>query len=45
MNQFIESLRRLYIIEKIDDKKLDELLSSKKITKQEYDYIISLKNE
>ena len=44
MNQFIESMRRLYIIEKIDDKKLDELLASKKITKQEYDYIISANN-
>lgn len=43
MNQFIESLRRLYEHEKIDDKKLNELLVNKKINKQEYDYIISVK--
>ena len=45
MNQFIESLCRLYKFNKIDDKKLNELLSSKKITKQEYDYVISAKND
>ena len=33
MNQFIESLRRLYENEKIDDKKLNELLVNKKINK------------
>lgn len=44
MNQFIESLSRLYKENKIDDKKLKELLSNKKISKQEYDYIISVKN-
>lgn len=43
MNQFIESLARLYKADKIDNKKLDELLTSKKINKQEYDYIISVK--
>ena len=43
MNQFIDSLRRLYENEKIDDKKLNELLVNKKINKQEYDYIISVK--
>ena len=43
MNQFIESLARLYKTDKIDNKKLDELLTSKKINKQEYDYIISVK--
>lgn len=43
MNQFIESLRRLYVVNKIDDKKLNELLVNKKINKQEYDYIISVK--
>ena len=41
MNQFTESLARLYKDKKIPDKKLKELLNSKKITKQEYDYIIS----
>ena len=44
MNQFIQSLARLFKDNKIDDKKLNELLSSKKINKQEYDYIISVKN-
>ena len=43
MNQFVESLARLYKEEKINKVKLDELLSSKKINKQEYDYIISVK--
>lgn len=43
MNQFVESLARLYKADRIDDKKIDELLSSKKINKQEYDYIISVK--
>lgn len=45
MTQFIESLYRLYAVNKIDDKKLNELLSSKKITKQEYDYIITAKQD
>ena len=43
MNQFVESLARLYKADKIDSKKIDELLSSKKINKQEYDYVISVK--
>ena len=43
MNQFVESLCRLYKDNKINQAKLDDLLSSKKITKQEYDYIISVK--
>lgn len=43
MNQFVESLARLYQAGKIDIKKIDELLASKKINKQEYDYIISVK--
>lgn len=43
MNQFVESLARLYKADRIDDKKIDELLASKKINKQEYDYIISVK--
>ena len=45
MNQFVESLCRLYKADKVDKKKLDELLSSKKINKQEYDYIISATND
>ena len=44
MNQFIESLCRLYHFEKIDLETLDGLLKSKKINQQEYDYIISAKN-
>ena len=44
MTQFIESLCRLYILEKVSAKQLDNLLISKKITKQEYEYIISAKN-
>ena len=43
MNQFVESLARLYMANKINEKKLDDLLTSKKINKQEYDYIISVK--
>lgn len=41
MNQFIESLYRLYRMEKINKEKLDELLSNGKINQQEYDYIIA----
>ena len=43
MSTFIESLRRLYKIEKINKEKLDAFLASNKITKAEYDYIISAK--
>ena len=45
MNNFVESLRRLYNAEKVNKDKLDELLSSNKINEQEYEYIISAKNE
>ena len=45
MNQFIESLCRLYRANKIDIKKLGELLASKKITQQEYDCIVSAVKE
>lgn len=45
MTQFVESLCRLYRANKIDIKKLDELLALNKITQQEYDYIISANNE
>lgn len=41
MSQFAESLCRLYKAEKISMNKLEELLSSNKITKEEYEYIIS----
>lgn len=45
MNQFVESLCRLYRANKIEMKKLDELLAFNKITQQEYDYIVSANNE
>lgn len=41
MTQFVESLYRLYKDNRIKKDKIDALLSSKKITQQEYDYIIS----
>ena len=41
MNQFIESLYRLYKDKKVNKEKIDELLSKEKIDQQEYDYIIS----
>ena len=44
MTQFIESLCRLYTLNKIDIKQIDKLLISKKINKQEYEYIIYAKN-
>ena len=44
MNQFVESLCRLYKAEKIDKDKLNKLLSSNKINQQEYEYIISAKD-
>ncbi len=45
MSLFIESLWRLYKENKVNEKKLNELLNNKKITKQEYDYILAAKNE
>ena len=41
MSQFVESLYRLYKAKRIQKEKIDSFLSSKKITQQEYDYIIS----
>lgn len=43
MNQFVESLARLYQTNRIDNQKLQQLLDNKKINRQEYDYIISAK--
>lgn len=40
MNQFVESLKRLFQGGKITLEKLQQLLLNKKITEQEYDYII-----
>jgi hypothetical protein len=45
MRQVIESLFRLYKSELIDKQKIDSLFTSKKINQQEYDYIISAKEE
>jgi len=39
MSQFVESLKRLYKLNKITDEKLDELLKNNKITKEEVEYI------
>jgi hypothetical protein len=40
MNTLIESLRRLYIDGKVTLVKLDGLLTTAKITQEEYDYIL-----
>lgn len=42
MNQFVESLARLYKDEKVSDNTLNRLLSEKKINQQEYTYITSV---
>lgn len=39
MNQFVESLKRLYQSDKITEEKLIQLLASEKITQEEYSYI------
>lgn len=44
MSQFIESLYRLFETNRIDEKKVYDLLLNQKITKQEYEYIVSAKN-
>lgn len=41
MNTLIESLKRLYFQGKVSSKKLNDMLSKKKITKEEYEYIIT----
>lgn len=41
MNDFIDSLKRLYFQNKITSKKLNDMLIEKKITKDEYKYIIT----
>ena len=40
MNDFIESLKRLYLNNRIKIEKLDELLANKKISQSEYDFIL-----
>ena len=41
MNQFIESLKRLYVNYKIDEEKVMELYKNNKITENEKSYILS----
>ena len=41
MKQFIESLKRLWASKAIDDKKINELFLSGKITDVEKDYILN----
>ena len=45
MNQFVESLRRLYITGSIGAEKIKSLFAANKINQQEYDYIISAQRE
>ena len=40
MNQFIESLRRLYINGKVNEEKILELRKNEKITEEEQNYIL-----
>lgn len=40
MSMFVESLKRLYENGKIKDNKISTLLIEKKITKEEYNYIL-----
>ena len=41
MRQFIESLKRLYTNQEINEKKVMELLKNKKITEEEKEYILN----
>lgn len=41
MNQFIESMKRLYLSGKVSRDKIVELYESKKITKEESNYILN----
>lgn len=43
MNQFVESLYRLYGANRVGKNRLDALLADKKINQQEYNYVISAK--
>ena len=43
MNQFVESIKRLYVSGKIDVEKVVELYESKKITQLEKLYIFDVK--
>lgn len=39
-NNYVQSLKRLYVNKEIDITKIKGLLSGKKITSDEYDYIV-----
>ena len=41
MNQFVESMKRLYNGKKVSEKKIVELFESGKITKEEKEYILA----
>ena len=41
MKQFVESLKRLYTNQEINEKKVMELLKNKKITEEEKEYILN----
>lgn len=41
MNPLVESLKRLYKNERINSDKIIALLKEKKITKEEYEYILN----
>lgn len=44
MNQFVESMKRLYVSGKVDIEKIVELFESGKITKEEKMYILDAAN-
>lgn len=41
MNQFVESMRRLYLSDRVSKDKIVELFESGKITKEESNYILN----
>ena len=41
MNQFVESMRRLYLSDRVGKDKIVELYESGKITKEESNYILN----
>lgn len=45
MNVFVESLCRLYLARRVSEEKLKELLNNGKITEEEWNLIISGKEE
>lgn len=45
MNQFVESLRRLYLRNSIDEQKVNKLLEDNKITEAEKDWILAEEND